>query len=237
LPKIKVITFDLDNTLWDVERVMIKAEQHLRSWLMAEVPEVMEQYSGEALRDLRAAVLEKNPKLVHDLSKLRREVIYQAIRQCGYGRIEAGTRADAAFAEFYDARHRVEYFEGALETLAKLAENYLLGALTNGNADFRKLALDRFFSFGISSADVGVGKPLPDMFINALAHAEALAVEAIHVGDHLIDDIQGAATVGMHTIWVNLKDQPLKPDTINPSATVSHISDIPASVVAIEQTP
>ncbi len=237
MPKIKVITFDLDNTLWDVERVMIKAEQHLRSWLMTEVPEVMEQYSGEALRDLRAAVLEKNPKLVHDLSKLRREVIYQAIRQCGYGRIEAGTRADAAFAEFYEARHRVEYFEGALETLAKLAENYLLGALTNGNADFRKLQLDRFFSFGISSADVGVGKPLPDMFINALARAEALAVEAIHVGDDLIDDIQGAATVGMHTIWVNLKDQPLKPDTINPSATVSHISDVPASVVAIEQIP
>lgn len=237
MPKIKVITFDLDNTLWDVERVMIKAEQHLRSWLMTEVPEVMEQYSGEALSDLRAAVLEKNPKLVHDLSKLRREVIYQAIRQCGYGRIEAGTRADAAFAEFYDARHRVEYFEGALETLAKLAENYLLGALTNGNADFRKLQLDRFFSFGISSADVGVGKPLPDMFINALARAEALAVEAIHVGDDLIDDIQGAATVGMHTIWVNLKDQPLKPDTINPSATVSHISDVPASVVAIEQIP
>ncbi|MFB3104103.1 MAG: HAD family hydrolase, partial [Pseudomonadales bacterium] len=87
MPKIKVITFDLDNTLWDVERVMIKAEQHLRSWLMTEVPEVMEQYSGEALRDLRAAVLEKNPKLVHDLSKLRREVIYQAIRRCGYGHI------------------------------------------------------------------------------------------------------------------------------------------------------
>ncbi len=237
MPTIKVITFDLDNTLWDVQRVMIKAEQHLRSWLTAEVPEVVAHYSGEALRDLRTTVLAEHPNLVHDLSKLRREVIYQAIRQCGYGRIEAGTRADAAFAEFYEARHRVEYFEGALETLATLAENYLLGALTNGNADFKKLQLDRFFSFGVSSADVGVGKPAPDMFINALNRADALAVEAIHVGDHLIDDIQGAATVGMHTIWVNLKDQPLMPDTINPSATVSRISDVPASVVAIEQTP
>ncbi len=237
MPTIKVITFDLDNTLWDVQRVMIKAEQHLRSWLTAEVPEVVAHYSGEALRDLRTTVLAEHPNLVHDLSKLRREVIYQAIRRCGYGRIEAGTRADAAFAEFYEARHRVEYFEGALETLATLAENYLLGALTNGNADFKKLQLDRFFSFGVSSADVGVGKPAPDMFINALNRADALAVEAIHVGDHLIDDIQGAATVGMHTIWVNLKDQPLMPDTINPSATVSRISDVPASVVAIEQTP
>ena len=74
MPTIKVITFDLDNTLWDVQRVMIKAEQHLHSWLTAEVPEVVEHYSGEALRDLRTTVLAEHPNLVHDLSKLRRTV-------------------------------------------------------------------------------------------------------------------------------------------------------------------
>jgi len=236
LPAIKVITFDLDNTLWDVERVMIKAEQRLHRWLTVEVPEVAEHYAGDALNELRTAVLAENPGLIHDLSKLRREVIYQAIRECGYEHGEAGSLADAAFAEFYEARHRVEYFEGALETLATLAENHLLCALTNGNADFKKLQLDRFFSFGISSADVGVGKPAPDMFIEALTRAKTQAHEAIHVGDHLIDDIQGAAEVGMHTIWVNLKDQPLSSSTIKPSATVNAIGNVPAAVLTIEQT-
>ena len=235
--KIKVITFDLDNTLWDVERVMIKAEEHLRAWLKAEVPEVVENFSGEALRDLRTTVLEENPNLVHDLSKLRREVLYSAISRSGYKPLEAATHADAAFAEFYEARHRVVYFEGALETLATLAENYPLVALTNGNADFRKLRLDRFFSFGISAADVGVGKPAPDMFLDALGRAKALPVEAIHVGDHLIDDIQGSADVGMYTIWVNLKNHPRKADSTNPNSTVSRVGDVPAAVAAIEQTP
>ena len=197
----------------------------------------MERYSGTALHELRTAVLAENPNLVHDLSKLRREVIYRAIRECGYGRSEAGTLADAAFAEFYEARHRVEYFEGALDALATLAENHTLCALTNGNADFKKLRLDRFFSFGISSADVGIGKPAPDMFIAALTRAETQAHEAIHVGDHLIDDIQGAAEVGMFTIWVNLQDQPLSPTTINPSITVNAIGDVPKAVLTIEQTP
>ncbi|MCZ6617219.1 MAG: HAD family hydrolase [Gammaproteobacteria bacterium] len=235
--RIKVITFDLDNTLWDVERVMIQAEAHLHAWLKAEVPEVVANFSGDALRDLRTTVLEENPNLVHDLSKLRREVIYRAISHSGYGPLEAATHADAAFAEFYEARHWVVYFEGALETLATLAENYPLVALTNGNADFRKLRLDRFFSFGISAADVGVGKPAPDMFLNALDRAQALPVEAIHVGDHLIDDIQGAAEVGMYTIWVNQKDHPLNTGSINPSSTVSRVGDVPAAVAAIEQTP
>ena len=57
MPTIKVITFDLDNTLWDVERVMIKAEQHLHNWLAAEVPQVVEHYSAEGFGELRTTVL------------------------------------------------------------------------------------------------------------------------------------------------------------------------------------
>lgn len=233
--QIKVITFDLDDTLWDVKTVMIRAEQHLRAWLAAEVPEVMELYSGEALRELRTTVVQENPDLIHDLSRLREKVIYRAILECGYDHGEANMHAKAAFSEFYEARHRVEYFEGALETLAVLARDYQLGALTNGNADFQKLQLGQYFSFGFSAANVGVGKPAPQMFQAALCHAGAAPDESIHVGDHLIDDVQGAAAVGMHTIWVNLNDQPLTPDGPRPSGTVCGMSEVPGAVVAIER--
>ena len=77
MPEIKIITFDLDNTLWDVERVMINAERHLQSWLKDEIPEVLEHYSGESLRNLRTTVVAEKPELVHDLSKLRTEIIFE----------------------------------------------------------------------------------------------------------------------------------------------------------------
>ncbi len=36
---IKLVTFDLDNTLWNVETVITNAERRMRTWLDERVPE------------------------------------------------------------------------------------------------------------------------------------------------------------------------------------------------------
>ncbi len=236
MPDVKLITFDLDNTLWDVDSVIRKAENSLRAWLLEEVPEVVTRYPPEAMIELRTTLLQDNPQWRHNLSRLREELLYQAIRRSGYGEREARKHAADAFAVFLDARHEVEYFAGALEALAELARDFTLGALTNGNADIGKLNLDRYFSFGYSAASVGVGKPAPDIFHAALRHANASATETIHIGDHLIDDIHGANEVGMHTIWVNLKQEPHPEDTSTPSHTVDEVERIPEAVKHIIAT-
>ena len=41
---ISVITFDLDNTLWDVEPALIKAEQAQQDWLLQHRPGAVEAY-------------------------------------------------------------------------------------------------------------------------------------------------------------------------------------------------
>jgi len=233
MPTIKLITFDLDNTLWDVDTVVRRAEARMRDWLADHVPEFAERFPPEALAPIRTAVLTAEPALRHDLSRLRETVLFTAIAQCGYGEREARAHAAGAFQVFYAARHDVVFFPGALETLDQLASRYRLAALTNGNADFTRLALDRYFSFGFSAATVGAGKPAPDMFQAALREARAAPHESIHVGDHLIDDIQGASGVGMHTIWVNLRDQPPPVAAPQPSHTVRALPDVPAGVSAI----
>jgi FMN phosphatase YigB (HAD superfamily) len=111
----------------------------------------------------------------------------------------------------------------------------VLGALTNGNADFQKLKLDSYFSFGYSAASVGAGKPEPDMFHAALAHTGANPDETVHVGDNLVDDIHGAAEVGMHTVWVNLTGASAPTETAIPTDTVSRVHDIPTAVEKISQ--
>jgi HAD superfamily hydrolase (TIGR01549 family) len=227
---VKLITFDLDNTLWDVDSVIRKAETSLRAWMLNEVPDVVANYSPEIMSELRSQVLVERPEWRHDLSRLREELMYRAIRRSGYGEREARRHASHAFAVFLEARHDVEFFDGALDVLEVLARDFVLGALTNGNADFRKLQLDRFFSFGYSAATVGVGKPAPDIFHAALRHASARPPEAIHVGDHLEDDIRGASEVGLHTIWVNLKREPRPDGSTEPTHTVHQVDHVTRAV-------
>jgi 16S rRNA (cytidine1402-2'-O)-methyltransferase len=148
------------------------------------------------------------------------------------GVLEEDARALArqAFHIFLDARHEVELFDGALEILDILSRDYVLGALTNGNADIRRLEVSRFFDFGYSSASVGVSKPAPEMFRAALAHARSHPEEAVHVGDHLLDDIEGASGVGMHTIWVNLDRITPSEDAATPSHVVHDLVDVPRRI-------
>lgn len=234
MPRLKLITFDLDNTLWNVDPVIVRAEQRMRSWLAERVPGFASLFPPERMFAMRDEVIAGDPQMKHDISRLREEMLYRAIRQCGYPPLDARSLAHQAFKQFFDARHAVEFFEGALETLAVLANHFVLGALTNGNADFRKLKLDRYFSFGFSAASVGASKPAPNMFQAALEHARARPTEAVHVGDHPIDDIRGAAAVGMHTIWVNLETAELPAETPAPTDTVIRVHDIPAAVARID---
>lgn len=227
---IKLVTFDLDNTLWNVETVLRNAEARMRAWLDERIPGFQTRFPMEVMAQLRNAVLEENPSLRHDLSALREEILFRAIARAEFSRRDARTLAREAFHIFLDARHEVEFYEGAIETLERLSRDYVLGALTNGNADIRRLSIDRFFAFGYSAASVGVGKPAPDMFHAALAHAAAHPGEAVHVGDHLHDDVAGAADVGMHTIWVNHDELELPADVVKPSQIVHQLVDVPERV-------
>jgi len=221
MARVKLITFDLDNTLWDANRVLYAAEVHMREWLDEHVPEYTTTMDRDAVMEIRTSLVEKSPHLAHDLSALRESVLFEGIRHCGYSVPEARTHAKAAFGKFFEARQQVILFDGVLGVLDTLAAGYRLGALTNGNADVKRIGLDRYFSFAYSSADVGMSKPAPDMFHAALETSHARPGESIHVGDHLIDDIKGAADVGMHTIWANYTQQIPRRDHPTPSAEVS----------------
>lgn len=198
---LRLITFDLDDTLWPVGPVIVRAEHRMRDFLDRTVPEVHRRFDREGMAGLRDELLAADPDLVHDISELRRRVTRTAIEACGYADAEA--IAQQAFDTFMDGRHDIEYFEDALDTLLHLSRHYTLGALSNGNADIARLGLDRYFAFHLSAESVGRRKPHPQMFEAALQEAGVGADAAVHVGDHPDDDIRGAAQVGMATVWVN----------------------------------
>ena len=228
---IKLVTFDLDNTLWETDNTIRRAETAMRERLELRVPGFSERFDASATQALREQVIADTPEIAHDVSSLRTEVLFRAARECGCGEDDSRTYAEEAFEVFLHARHRVSYLDGALDLLETLKPRYILVSLTNGNADFVRLGLDRYFAFGFTAADVGTMKPHRAMFDAALERAGVTADSAVHIGDQPIDDIQGAKDVGMHTIWFNPDGAE---DSAGASAEVRRLQEIPQAIARLK---
>lgn len=132
-------------------------------------------------------------------------------------------RRSAALA----ARHRVSFFDDVHSTLEQLARDYTLGVITNGNADIRRLGLADYFRFAVSAEQLGIGKPDPRPFQEALRLAGISANQAVHIGDHPLDDIAGARQAGLQAIWFNPQGQPWQASTAPPTAQVRRLAELP----------
>ena len=230
---IKVITFDLDDTLWAVTPVLIRAEKRLGNWLNRHCPQLLQQFSMQGLRTMRVELIKSRPDLVHQITETRRYLLSTAMERVGIEAQRASELADEAMTVFMEARHDVELFDAVEEVIAELYGNYTLGVLTNGNADIYRLPLGRYFSFSYSAEVLNSSKPMPLHFDKTLHKTGARADEIIHIGDHIEHDIDGAQRCGWHTIWVNQTATPYT-GTRQPSAIVNSISDLPAAVESIE---
>jgi len=97
---------------------------------------------------------------------------------------------------------------GLAETLAALhARGISLGIVTNGEVQFQapkitRLAIGRYLSTVVISEAVQVQKPDPRIFAHALAAIGCTAGHTWFVGDHPINDVLGAAAVGLRPIWL-----------------------------------
>jgi len=231
MSRIKLITLDLDNTLWDVDRIIIKAENMLKKWLKDNVPDSLTHYQPDNLNRLRQEVATRYADKTHDLSFMRTQILFEVMRQTGLSEAGARRQAQAAFDVFFEGRNQVVLFDGALEMLHALSREFDIIALTNGNANINRTGLADYFSGAYSAADVGNKKPHPAMFEAPLSELRLKPDQAIHIGDHLVDDIQGAESVGMHSIWVNLVGA--QSVEVTPSREVTHLSAVNAAVQQI----
>jgi FMN hydrolase / 5-amino-6-(5-phospho-D-ribitylamino)uracil phosphatase len=200
---IRLLTFDLDNTLWETEPVVAAAERRLLEWFAEHAPQFLQRLDADARRALRHEVLATNPALRHSVTALRLAVMELGLRRAGYTDEHARALAQQGFEVFLEARHALTYFPHAETLLEELASHYTLATISNGNADVRRLGLDRYFKVIVSADEIGLSKPDPAPFLAALERAGAEPHETLHIGDHPVDDIQGARAVGLHALWFN----------------------------------
>ncbi len=222
---LRLITFDLDDTLWDVAPVMHGAEASLRDWLAVQAPR-LGPVPVEHLWAIRKRLLGAEPMLKHRLSELRRRILFHALTDAGYAEAESHELAEQGFQVFLAARHRVELFPEVHPTLERLALRFSLGVITNGNADVHRLGLADYFQFALCAEELGVGKPDPHPFQTALQRAGVTAAQAVHIGDHPSDDIAGARAAGMRAIWFNPQGKAWEGDGL-PDAQISSLAELP----------
>lgn len=229
---IRLVTFDLDDTLWDVRPALRRAEAAQWDWLESHFPGRVSRNNTDLLSDIRRDLLSETPDLAHRISQFRQAFIHRLLAESGIPNAQAASAAAQAFEHFLSARQNVDIYPNAAATLKKLADRYVLAALTNGNADVFQTPLAPYFTFAFKAEEVGAGKPAPDLFIAATRQAHVTPQELVHVGDSIDHDIAGARNFGARAIWFNQSGQ--KHNSANVS--VSCLSMLPAALLDLETT-
>jgi len=225
-----LICFDLDNTLWPVDPVIARAESETWRWLAQRAPAVVARVDVDALRRRRLALLAAQPGYVHNLTALRRDVMRITLEEGGFGAGEAGLLAQQAMAVFLEHRNAVTLFPGVVAMLEKLAGEFRLAALSNGNADLHRIGLAHYFDSVHSAESVGRAKPDPAMFARALADTGVPAQRALHIGDHPEQDVLAARAHGLHALWANPLQLQRPPQLPAEVADFSEFSRLPALI-------
>ncbi|MCB5162914.1 HAD family hydrolase [Marinomonas algarum] len=200
-----LITFDLDNTLWDVSPVILRAEYAMESWFGERFPRFDALFSSTFREELRRQILIEFPEMSSNLTALRLIMYERALKQFGLPMEEANAIAKAALAHFCEWRQKVDLYPHAVDVLEMLSQHYTLAVITNGNADVfhPHVGLGHYFDFAVRADQSGIAKPNADIFLMAANKAGSDISELIHIGDHPIDDIRGASDVGAQSIWFN----------------------------------
>ena len=115
------------------------------------------------------------------------------------------TAVNAFFEDYIDS---LELRPCAKELLRETSTDHRLGLISNFtyapviHAALRKLEINRYFNAILISEETGWRKPNAKIFREALRRLQAKAEETVYIGDSPLEDIKGAKTTGMKTVFV-----------------------------------
>ena len=224
MEQIKAITFDFGGTLAVGE---LDKENYNRS--LADYVFRLGYSGGKTkLSKARNAMHERLRMAREKNRELRFEDMYQGLL------FDLGihpTQENLDYIEhFYYSFFRIDIVPGIKEMLADLSTRYKLAIISNVTSNISRLALQKFdlkkyFNYIVLSRDLSIRKPDPEIFNFTLQNLGVNSTQAVHVGDSLGDDIQGAQNLGMKTVWIKRDD---KTTTIHPDFVISKITELPS---------
>lgn len=217
-----VLSFDLDDTLWAVEPVLLAAEAAMLAWLKEHHPQMMLGHDRDSLRAMRARIAAQFPERSHDMTFLRHRALAEMFAAAGH----PAARADEAFEVFYAARNRVRLYDEVEGSLERLSARYRLYAISNGNADLKRCGIAHWFEGHVTAISAGAAKPDIRIFARLLDEARVGAEQVLHIGDDPHLDVIGATQAGMQAAWLNRKAKIWPAQLPPPPRTILSLEEI-----------
>ena len=209
----KALFLDMDETLCDTTGANLKAREIFKNM-------IAERCSGVDAELFAASYLEGiykrlSPKMKEELLPITDEEKFRTdllawLFQSLQGSVEFNREQLHEFRRFFD-KTRLDhfgFFPGVEELLAELRSEFKLVVITNGpvysqHPKIERIDLHSHVDHIIVGGEEPEEKPYRSIFEKACRLADCRPEEAIHFGDSLAADIQGAANSGIKSVWIN----------------------------------
>jgi len=223
--KATVITFDADGTLWDFKLVMRRALSHVLVALREAVPAPdAHALTVDDMVGIRDEVAEDVQGQGVRLEEIRRLSFEWALQRLG---THSETLTLHLTSVYFSHRFsNAGLYPDTRSALDALRSHYRLGLISNGNSDPTRYGLAEHFEFTVNADDCGASKPDPAFYQVVLERAGVPPGEVIHIGDSLVNGVQGAQSVGIHAVWLN-RDGEVLPPTFHPDSVITLLTDFP----------
>ncbi len=197
---IKNIFFDIDGTVYEEKIAKVKAETQIIKYIADELNmtyfDVYEIYK-KSKKDIFSR--EKNKPNRND-----RIIWYEETLK----RLKCSSISPKKLGEKYwnIIKENIELYEDFKLILPELKNEYNLFVVTDELLEIQEeklkmLGIINIFKKIISSTQVNLVKPNPEIFEYALKLTNSNKEETIMIGDNPSRDIEGAKAVGLKTIW------------------------------------
>ncbi|MER5622379.1 HAD family hydrolase [Streptosporangium sp. NPDC002544] len=220
----RALSFDGDGTLWDFDSAMRQALEdatHLLRSAGAFQPDG--PVTADWLREVRDHVAGLEEYRGKTMESIRLASFQRAVAQC---QISDAGLAQELHETYMEARwKRLQTYRDVPDALVALSSRYRLALVTNGNTHPYRVDLDGVFDAVIVSAECGLYKPDPKIYLHALLQMELKPADVLHIGDDPVEDVDAAQRAGIDAAWVN-RQNARWPYSASPRLTVSDLGEL-----------
>lgn len=201
---IRAVLFDLDNTLTHRDQSILAYSQHLAHTYQQQLQHDQISQIPSIIRRIDNGGYPKKELLTHP--SIAASVGYALQQELTWSSLpDLDELTQFWFQQFGLSAVAMP---GANSLLAELKQQgYKLAVISNGGHATRLtilqgLGFSHYFDEIVSSELVGISKPNPEIFLHTSRQLNIVPENCLFIGDHPINDIQGATQAGMKALWL-----------------------------------